>query len=168
MKKIISIILLLSLLFALPGCSKTNTDDAVKFYYCSTEDTYGTEQGLFASEMRVLSCDKNDYPAIINAFLNGPKEKECYTPFPGGTVLEDYQFTNGYATIVLSPHMAQQTNANVIVCCACLCMTLFSFPSFQTIEIRIAEKFINGEEKLIFTRNSFQIHDASSLPVTDN
>ena len=168
MRKIISILLLLSFLITLSGCNKTDIEEGIKFYYCSYEDTYGTTQGLFVTEMRVLSCDANDYETIIQEFLNGPREKECFTPFPAGTVLEDYQFENGYTTIVLSPQMAQQTNANVLVSCACLCMTLFSFSSIQTIEIRIADKFINGEEKLVFTRNSFLIHDDSSFRITDN
>ena len=51
--------------------------------------------------------------------------------------------------------MALQSNADVIVCCACLSKTLFSLPDVREITFRIENREINGEESITFDKNSF-------------
>ncbi len=160
MKRILSFLLMIAVLVCFCACNQnTNNENYLNFYYCSTEQTFGSENGIFAIEERLISCKPDEYRLILEEFLRGPRVNGCISPFPGGTVLEDFKLKDGYASIVLSPHMALQANANLIVCCACLCQTLFEFPEFETIEISIANNQINGESRLVFNKNSFSTED---------
>ena len=167
MKVLQYIFVAILLLVILTGCKNNEqTGNIVRFYYCTTESAYGKENGLFAFEDRHILYGVNEHEKLIEEYLNGAKRDECTSPFPGGTTLEDFNLHDGTATIVLSPHMALQSQANVITCCACLCQTLFTLPDIQTISISIDGTQINGENALTFYKDSFIIGDDVSNSIT--
>lgn len=166
--KLVRCIFIIALLsFILTGCAeKRQSGNAVRFYYCATESSYGAETGLFSVEERRVTYDPNEYQKLIEEYLNGAKSTGCTSPFPGGTTLTDFSIYNGNAAITLSPHMALQSQANVITCCACLCQTLFALPDIDSVAISIDGAQINGEDELTFQKDSFKIFDDASESIT--
>ena len=166
--RVLRYILVTILLFViLTGCDNNKQgNNIVRFYYCTTESAYGRDDGLFTYEDRHISYAKNEYAKLIEEYLNGAKSAGCTSPFPGGTTLSDFNFRDNTATIVLSPHMALQSQANVITCCACLCQTLFTLDDIESISISIEGTQINGENELTFHKGSFTIWDDVSNDIT--
>lgn len=160
MKRLICMLCILLFVPLMCACSEPQTlQNTYSFYYCATDPGYGINTGVFAVEERETACKEGDYPLLIEEYLRGPRISNCTSPFPGGTYLEEFSLSDGTAVIILSPHMAFQTTANLVVCCACLSKTLFMFEDIHTIQISIQEYLINGEEYLTFTRNSFSEWD---------
>ena len=170
MKHICIILSAILLLTGLSGCANNKqTGNAVTFYYCATESEFDDELGLFASEERYVSYGPNEFKMLIEEYLNGAKSTGCVSPFPGGTTLTDFSLYDNIATVVLSPHMGLQSQASVITCCTCLCQTLFAASDIDTISISVDGAQINGEDELIFHRDSFVIFDdvsGSSTPLS--
>ncbi|MBR3978072.1 MAG: GerMN domain-containing protein [Oscillospiraceae bacterium] len=167
MKLVRCILSIVLLLFILVGCTKTQQNgNVVNFYYCAAEPSYGAETGLFAIEERHITYSPSEYRKLIEEYLNGAKKTGCTSPFPGGTTLVDFILQEGNASIILSPHMALQSQADVITCCACLCQTLFALPDIDTVTISIDGTQINGENRLQFQRDSLKVFDDVSSGVT--
>ncbi len=166
--KFIRCILTIALLsIILTGCAdKQQSGYVVRFYYCTTESSFGNDTGLFAIEERRISYNPNEYRKLIEEYLNGAINTGCTSPFPGGTTLVDFTLRDGRATILLSPHMVLQPQANVITCCACLCKTLFELPDIDTIVIAVDGAQINGEDELTFQKDSFSTWDDVSNSIT--
>lgn len=144
----------------LTGCTEKNPNGStVLFYYRSTESNFGSETGLFAVEERTIHYSSSEYEKLIEEYLNGAKSSNCTSPFPGGTTLTYFSLHDGNATIVFSPHMVFQSQADVTTCCACLCQTLFNLPDIQTITISVDGEKINGANELVFQKDSFLIRD---------
>ena len=161
----LSVAILLSCI--LLGCVKDpKGGNAVNFYYCATESNFSSETGLFAIEERYLPYNPTEYQKLIEEYLKGAKSANCTSPFPGGTTLMDFTLRDGIATIVFSPHMALQSQADVITCCTCLCKTLFALPDIDVITISVDGAEINGEKELTFQKDSFVIWDDMSGSIT--
>ena len=154
---IFSAVLLFSILCG--SANEQQNGNSVTFYYCATEAEFGSEMGLFAAEERYVSYNPGEYEALIQEYLNGAISADCVSPFPGGTTLVDYSLSDNAAAIVLSPHMGLQSQADVITCCACLCKTLFTLSDLEAIFISVDGDQINGENELVFHRDSFIIYD---------
>lgn len=157
------------LCFILSGCTgDLQSGNAVAFYYRSTASDFGSETGLFAVEKRYVPYNPTEYEKLIEEYLKGAKSADCTSPFPGGTTLVDFTLRDGSATIVFSPHMALQSQADVITCCTCICKTLFTLGNIDMISIAIEGTQINGEEELTFQKDSLMIWDDTQNNVTAN
>ena len=156
MKKILSILLMIIVLFSCCSCEKqSQAGNTVNFYYRAKEPSYGKDDGIYSIEVREINYEITDYQQIIEEYLRGARIDNCISPFPPGTTLVNLSDRNSRISIELSTHMALQSNADVIVCCACLSKTLFSLPDVREITFRIENREINGEESITFDKNSF-------------
>ena len=156
MKKLLCITLSIIALIGCFGCQKQEqTGNTVNFYYRANEPKYGSGDGIYSIEVREVTYELTDYQKIIEDYLRGARITTGVSPFPPGTTLVNLSIKNSDLTIELSPHMALQSNAEVIVCCACLCKTLFSLPDVRKVTFSIENREINGEESITFDKNSF-------------
>ena len=164
MKKFISIIVLICLFAGCYGCqTQVQTDtNKVNFYYRAKQPSYGTRDGIYFVEEREISYAPTDYQQLIEEYLRGARMDECISPFPPGTTLVKISQNFSELSIELSPHMAFQSNADMIVCCACLCTTLFNLSDLTTITFSIENREINGAASITFDRNSFVNWDTLS------
>ena len=163
MKKLLCVLLVIILLLACCGCeAQKPAGTTVDFYYKAKQPAYGSSDGIYFLEVREITYEPTDYQQIIEEYLRGAKMDACISPFPPGTALVNLSVNNSDLTIVLSPHMALQSNADVIVCCACLCKTLFSLPDVRKITFCIENHEINSEASITFDKDSFASWDITS------
>lgn len=154
---------LLVVLLVLSGCTAGNIryDDPVKFYYIQNEVEYGTQSGVIKETTREAKGHRNDYTYLINQYLNGPISYDCISPFPAGTALEELSWDQNRVQIILSPHIATLSGADLIVACACLTKTVADITGIQTVQIRAQGSLLNGEEVLVLSTDSFDYWDQS-------
>lgn len=163
MKQFLCIFLVILVCISCFGCQEQEqTGTTVDFYYRAKETSYGNDDGIFSIEVREITYEPTDYQMLVEEYLRGARKETCYSPFPPGTTLVSLSVKNRDITIKLSQHMALQSNADVIVCCACLCKTLFSLGDIKTITFCIEDREINGEANITFDKDSFVNWDVLS------
>lgn len=81
MKRIISILLLIVVLFSCSACAR-KAEKAVTYYYQTAELKLETEQTVTAPEMRDVKGSTDNYEDLIRACLNGPTDESYISPFP--------------------------------------------------------------------------------------
>lgn len=163
MKKFLCFLLVAVVLLSCCGCQKQDpTGTTVDFYYRAKEPVYGSGNGIFFIEVREISYEATDYQKLIEEYLRGARIDACYSPFPPGTSLVKLSVGLSGISVELSPHMAFQSNADMIVCCACLSKTLFSVSDIRTVTFSIENRDINGQSSITFDRESFVNWDIHS------
>ncbi len=156
MKKFLSILLTAVILLGCCGCQKQQpAGTTVDFYYRAKEPTYGSGDGIFSIEVREIAYEPTDYQKLIEEYLRGARIDTCISPFPPGTALVKLSLSVSGISVELSPHMAFQSNADVIVCCACLSKTLFNISDIKTVTFSIENRDINGQSSITFDQESF-------------
>lgn len=163
MKKTLSVILILTLVFILSSCTK-KTDlptTTVRFYYKSTSVEHGTENGVITWEDRVIPGVNNDTVSIIRTYLEGSKKAGCIMPFPGGTRLKVYDQTQTKAVVLLSTEAAMQTDAQFTVASICLARTIMDITNVQSVEVCVDAGGGSEQKSIIITPDNFDLYDSS-------
>lgn len=163
MKKIISILLIMCSVFAFSSCKKDqeHKDTSVIYYYRTAEVDFGSEQGVVAGEIRNITRQDNDYQTVVEQYLNGPVSREYVSPFPAGITLEELNIDDNKVQIVLSPHLALLSGAELMTACACLANTLLELTGVRTIQISSENGLLNNTEVITLTTDSFAYWDES-------
>lgn len=163
MKKNIAILLTLCLMLVFSSCGNRQraADDSVVYYYRTAEVDFGSEQAVIAGEIRNVTRQDNDYRPLVEQYLNGPVSREYVSPFPAGITLEELNIDNNKVQIILSPHLALLSGAELMTACACLANTLLELTSVKTIEIRSENGLLNNMEAITLTADSFAYWDES-------
>lgn len=169
MRRITALLLMFAIIL-LSSCSTNPKDNAsfTTFYYVANEPVYDPGSSALVPVHENLREHADDYSALINIYLRGPTTYDCISPFPGGTTLENLQVDNNRATITLSPHFATLTNADLLIACACMTRTLLEMTGVNTVQIKVENGFLNGEESMTFTLGSFVYNDSLIIKDSDN
>ena len=168
--KRITILLLAALI--LTGCafSGNKAKEPAAFYYLRThsdnsvyDDFYA--KGIISSEEREASGHRENLPYLLTIYLRGPLDPELVSPFPMGCRVLNVQQENGCLTLLLNPILAEKTDIEITVACACLAKTCMELTGVDTVQIESR----NLEEKLLFSRtfteDNLFLSDDYSLPV---
>lgn len=155
MKRIILLLLLLSLALSCLGC-QGGTEAEHAFYYLRTESTiaYGKEDALIAAESQDLGPEM-DPEDILRLYLNGPTEENLRSPFPKGTKLLSVTEESKALTLILSLEFSTLDGIQLTLAGACLTATCHDLTGIETIRVCSGEKTYN------FTLSSFVFLDES-------
>lgn len=153
------VVIILALLFF--GCDTppVNDDKSVVFYYVHNELEYGTESGVIKSTVANVDVESDDYTAILALYFNGPTNYECISPFAAGTTMEEFGVDGNKAQVILSPHMATLNDSALTVALACLTRTIVELTGVSTVQVRIQNCKIYGEDSITLSLNSFNYFD---------
>lgn len=161
MRKLLSVILLLTILFCLFGCVRQDTAplQQTTFYYCRKNITFDGSNNVFAPEVRACSAD-GDIVSIMNDFLAGPESDKLYSPFPASTQILSVDRIGTTLTVVFSPQLSRLTGPDLMLACVCTAMTLFDMTQAETVIITADGMLLDGREsvmlspdRLVFTDN---------------
>ena len=167
MKKFIVFLLTACLLMYVTGCSGNSEDvrKPVNFYYLRTAVEYSNPESLIIPTITESEGYEKDYAHLINMYLAGPSESKLKSPFPEGTQLQELICENNRIQIILSEQMAELEGVSMMVAFACLTKTLAEMTGIQTVQIRIADHQINGEESITLSPNNFSYWDTVTADI---
>ena len=157
MKKVTLFLLVFTLLAVLSACQKdiVAVKNPVTYYYKTTNTDYNATSGMVASEVRDATGHNNEYPYLIEQYLNGPRSSDCVSPFPAGTTLEEFELDTNKAMVKLSPHISTLSGANLMFACVCLTKTVSEMTGARSVQIAIVDGTINGNSTVTLTPDSF-------------
>lgn len=155
MKRIICICLVMSILLLACDMDDSNLQVPVAYFYQTVETDYSSENGMITVEMREAKGHATDYQYLIEQYLNGPRNYQCISPFPAGTILEELNIDSNKAQLVLSPHMSTLSGAELTLACACLTKTVIEMTGVRTVEISTSYGTLNGSDTITMTADSF-------------
>lgn len=156
MKRLILLVLALTLLFACSACA-AETEPQPKFYYLRTEETilYGEAQGFIAPVTRELSRDM-DLDMILQLYLNGPVEEDFRNPIPKGTYLLSAILREDRLDIVMSREFSTLDGMQLTLAGACLSATCYDLTGVEKIQVRSNDNIYD------FDLNSFIFLDENT------
>lgn len=164
MKQSISVMIILCLLFSLSSCTvdQSGTSESVTYYYRTVEVEFGSQSGVIAAEIRHVKRHTDDYPYLVEQYLNGPVSDKCISPFPAGITFEELNVDDKEVQIMLSSHLALLSGAELMTACACLAKTLLELTGARTIQISADNGLLNGTEVITLTEDDFVYWDDSA------
>ena len=156
MKRVIALLLVVMLL---AGCSGPGTrmKEPVTFYYLRTHadsnvyDDFFSE-GIIGSEIREASDHRENLRYLLTVYFRGPLAPELTSPFPMGCRILEIQQEDGKLTILLNPILAENSELDITIACACLAKTCMELTDVDTVQIESR----NLEDKLLFSRTFTQ------------
>lgn len=156
MKKWISLLLVILLVFGLWGCRKEET---IPFYYPRAEIQYGIDNGVIAAEDRNIEGSDQSLEFLLKLYLEGPISQDLRSPFPKGTALENLDRDGDTIIITLSEPFGMLENLEYIIACASVASTCFDLTDSDTVTI------IAGQSEMTLTRDNLVLTDhAASTP----
>ena len=152
MKRLIALLLAA---FILTGCafSGNRMTEPVTFYYLRNHsdgtayDDYFAE-GIIGSESREAAGYRENLRDLLMFYFRGPLDLDLTSPFPMGCTILEVSQDDNRLTILLNPILAEQSELDITVSCACLAMTCLELTDADTVQIEAR----NLEEKVLFSR----------------
>ena len=154
MKRVLTLMLALCLIFSGCGAQKTNGQgNQVLFYYEQRGASELTADSMIASESR------NTYAGalgpVLELYFRGPKQDSLISPFPDGTEVISVSQENGTTELTLSNAFFSLQGVNLAVACACLTQTVCAYTGERT--MTLSDEL--GRIHMELTPDSFLIQD---------
>lgn len=158
MKRILCILMLLSILFSLIGC-QTRQDDRIRFYYCREPKNYQYYEtdSVICAEDRVIPNHNDNLRYIIGLYLAGPSEEGLRCPLPQNVKIMTADRSTESVKLTFSDLGDSITDVEFTIACACLTMTCVDLTGCTQVTV------ISGERSLTMTTESFRLVD-SAIP----
>ena len=90
MKRIISLILCISMMLAICGCADTSDTVTGKFYYRRAVTEFEGTDGIVTYESRQIPDPQTDTESLLNAYFSGPEADSLISPFPRTSAVLDW------------------------------------------------------------------------------
>lgn len=166
MKKILTAVSFVLILFTL-GCGKSkHFETPVSFYYPSAKITYGDIDGFISSEQREgadLSIN-----ALMEAYFRGPLDDTLQNPFPDNVSLIQCTAEDSRIQLVLSDSYAALTGTKLSVANACIAKTLTEYYDAGSISISCESRELDGEKRIIIEAADLILSDQSTGVTSSN
>ena len=156
MKKLLLVLLILSLAFSCAACAEGSENQTV-FYYLRTPETiaYGQPDALIAPASLDISQELPLGDAL-QLYLNGPVDETLRSPIPKGTYLLSIMERRDVLVLVLSEAFSELDGIQLTLAGACLAATCHSLTGQGRIQVK------SGENIYDFDVNSFVFLDDSA------
>lgn len=152
-KRIICLMLIISLLLSGCGFFSARDKDSVMFYYLC--DRYQEDLCcVIVSEEREASGHMGDLPYLLALYAMGPVSDECVTPLPYGTRIHS-QMTDGHVFLELSGIPRDLSDIEFSLACACLTMTCLDITNAEDVTIR------HGDQETVMNRSRLTLYDTA-------
>lgn len=173
MKQLLCLTLALLMFTGFFGCHYSESGDIlepVEFFYPRNPDhyVYGTNDGVFAAEIREASGHAGDLNYLLTMYLYGPQDTTLRSPFPAGCKPEIIRQEDDILYLVISSQFAELDSLSLTVACASLTKTCLSMTDVRQVSINStsADKSIHitmdADSLLMSDYNAFDIQ-----PVTE-
>lgn len=155
MKRMMALVLILSLFLSGCGIFAEHISEPVTFYYIRSD--YRNDMGeVIAGEEREASGHMGDLRYLMALYLMGPTDEEMVSPIPPGTRITSAEISAGGVHLKLSDTAQTLTDSEFTLACACLTMTCLSITQLNEVTIT------SGSRTLTMTRDSLELYDNSA------
>ena len=162
MKRSFCFLLILSLLI-IPGCAKESPEETLSFYYCRKEFAYGTETGIIVPEQRSLPGHEDDLEYLLHMYVEGPLDDSLVSPFPKGTLLQGFTYSDATLYVTLNEPFAQLDGIDHTIAAACIAYTGFDLTPAEKVVIKCNSQRY-GNKSITLYRDSVLFRDDSIAP----
>lgn len=164
MKRLISILLCLSMLLPLIGCSEERETPKrpVNFYYRRADIRYGQSEGVITSEERESIGYEDDLRGLLLEYIGGPVSGDLARTFPEDTVIISFYYSDGTAKINFSHQFAQLTGIDLTIACACVTMTVIELTGIETVQISAAGALLDDYQYITMDKDCLLLLDTGA------
>jgi hypothetical protein len=163
MKKIVSIILSLSLILCFFGCEQKSDRMTLHFFYPRNNFGYDELEGRFFQESATEEL-RNDIEyrtsqQVIEQYLLGPLDPSLVNPFPAGTQLVSIRAKGKVLHMILTNQLSELTGVSLIMACACLAKTAITLTNTTKVQIRCESTMLDGQTSIIMDKDTVFFND---------
>lgn len=160
LKRLLSIILLFSLLLTIIACTNSNkTEGTMRYYYLRSDVEFDKLDGVIASEPHKNDLNANDYSELIRIYLSGPHSDVLRSPFPPDIHLISLTKDSSMIIVTLSNNFADLSGLDLTLACVCLGMTAMEITSAESVRIQTENIPLDGKMSVTINRASIQLFD---------
>lgn len=132
MKSVLCVVLAVLLLCS--SCDfSPNDEEMVRFCYCRSFVSYGSEDSVLAWEERALSDSSQDFETLLALYLQGPLSSDLTLPLPAGTSLIRAVRSGGNLALTFSDKISLAQGIDLTVLALCISSTCFSLCDAQQV-----------------------------------
>ncbi len=165
-RKSTALILCLFLLVGLYGCAGQSHGDPLKspmkFYYKTSDASYGDGQGATDYELRETYGHESDYVWVLTEYLKGPISQKLTAPFQRSVSIVSAERSGSQLQLRMTQELANLSGADLTVACACITLTCLEFPGVEAVSIRAVGSKLDGKTEILLNRNSLLLEDSSA------
>jgi len=159
MKKPLCLLLCLSLLFFLFGCSQNTLKAPVEFFYRQNKIPYEAQRSVIGSEIRE-TVDHPGYLRTLNLYLQGPASNDFLPTFPEGSKIITLSQAPGAISLVLSDKFASLTGIDLSIACICLTKTVIQLTGCTVVTIQAESLQLDGKNSITLDDSSAILYDS--------
>lgn len=154
-------VLLLSVLCIIfCGCRADNhRNTTIKFHYIEASAPYNSISNSIVTESKNIDIQSLQIEEILKLYLSGPKSEKYASPFPPNTELVYVSVSENTAQIIFNSEFAQLTGSDLMVACACVCLTMQEISNYHSVEISAIDSLLDGQPYITMDANSIYTHD---------
>lgn len=161
MKRVICLLLILTLF--LSGCflMPDNSSASATFYYLRAELNYGQSDGVIAGEEADIGTHREDLSYVLALYLNGPVGDHLCSPFPKNVKLVSASVQQDALHVALEGAYDSMEALDITKMCACLGLTCFGISDVNHLSVRLMDPQAGYDKTMEFTRDSLILQDLS-------
>jgi hypothetical protein len=161
MKRSLSIVILLCLLFSFTACKQEREPilAPANFYYRNAEIAFGTEDALisaYAAETKEFDGRVLD---ILNFYVKGPYDSNHKFTFPSGTTVLRCNVSDDTAFIEVSNEFARLSGIDLTIACVCLTKTALELTGTSKATISATSVPLDGNLSITITQDNVLLKD---------
>ena len=165
MKRVISVLLILLLLFSAYGCAGSNRDLEVpaSFYYRADPVTYNTPTSIFSAEVRETADLNNNTLEILNRYVAGPASVGYLSPFPAGVSVDSIKRDGERVIITMNDAFGTLTGVGLTAACTCVTLTVTELIGCQEVVIQCESVSLDGATSIAMNIANLHFMDTTDI-----
>lgn len=161
MKRLLCILMILSLLLPLCACNEEELRSPGTFYYYRAETAFSGTDGVLAPESHELYGIEEDLAAILTAYCAGPDSNDLENPLPTHCCVPAFTLENGVLTLQFSSELAALTGVELTIAAGCLARTFLPLTGAQKLVLTADGALLSGETAMTLTLDDLELRDNS-------
>ena len=161
MKRLICLILWLTLAFSLSACNPGSLKEPGTFYYRRTVTAFQGSDGVIAPEERELAGISGDLTAILDLYCSGPVSPDLENLLPPDARVLSHTLKDGELTLHFAESLANLTGIDLTLAAGCLARTFLTLTNADTLVLTAGGALLNGQTAMHVTMADLEIRDSS-------
>lgn len=168
MKRILCLILTLSILLCLLGCREDTPtiQQPVELYYRCSYDVSNLPDSIIAPVIAEGAGYTDDIQGLLNSYLRGTSADGFEVTFPASTKILSISVQDGIANLEMNDALARLSGIDLTIACACITMTTIGLTGAQTVRIQAANETLDGAEQIVMDESCLTMLDTYTPETT--